>query len=267
LTSPIQRALLSVSDKTGLVAFAQGLATLGIELLSTGGTARTLIDAGLRVTQVADFTGFAEMLDGRVKTLHPKIHAGILYRRDLPDHVAALEKAHFAPIDLVVVNLYPFKQTINTPGATFHDAIENIDIGGPAMVRSAAKNHAHVSVLTNPADYAPVLSEILAQGRVSDKTRLRLAAQAFQHTAAYDAAIGEYLHEHALPQSPQPFPEQLHFQFQQIQSLRYGENPHQQAAFYRDLSPAPGSLANYQQIQGKALSYNNIGCGCGLGMR
>ncbi len=258
MTSPIQRALLSVSDKTGLVAFAQGLATLGIELLSTGGTARTLIDAGLRVTQVADFTGFAEMLDGRVKTLHPKIHAGILYRRDLPDHVAALEKAHFAPIDLVVVNLYPFKQTINTPSATFHDAIENIDIGGPAMVRSAAKNHAHVSVLTNPADYAPVLSEILAQGGVSDKTRLRLAAQAFQHTAAYDAAIGEYLHEHAHPQSPQPFPEQLHFQFQQIQSLRYGENPHQQAAFYRDLSPAPGSLANYQQIQGKALSYNNI---------
>lgn len=257
----IQQALLSVFDKAGLVDFARGLATHGIRLISTGGTAKLLQEAGLTVTEVADHTGFPEMLDGRVKTLHPKVHGGILARRDVPAHMEALKRAGIATIDLVVVNLYPFSATIARPNCALTDAIENIDIGGPAMVRSAAKNYQHVAVVTDPADYAPLLKEMAAaNGAIGAETRFRLARKAFSHTAAYEGAISNYLT--ALDQSGEkrsPFPERLNLQFEIAQRLRYGENPHQHAAFYRDLQPPEGTLANYTQLQGKALSYNNIG--------
>ena len=251
-------ALISVSDKTGILEFAQALHALGIRLLSTGGTAKLLADAGLPVTEVADHTGFPEMLDGRVKTLHPKVHGGLLARRDVPAHMAALEQHGIATIDLLVVNLYPFEATVAKPGCTLEDAIENIDIGGPAMVRSAAKNWKDVGVLTDASQYATALAELKADGKLSDKTKFAFSVAAFNRISQYDGAISDYLSSiqedgvHAL------FPAQSNGRFVKLQDLRYGENPHQQAAFYRDLYPAPGSLVTAKQLQGKELSYNNI---------
>ena len=257
--SVIKTALLSVSDKTGLVEFARGLTNFGVALLSTGGTAKLLRDSGIGVTEVSDHTGFPEMLDGRVKTLHPKIHGGILARRDLPAHADALRGAGITTIDLVVVNLYPFSQAVARADCTLEDAIENIDIGGPAMVRSAAKNHAHVAVVTDPSDYAAILAEMSAAGgAVGETTRFRLAQKAFSHTAAYDGAISNYLTALGSDGARAAFPRRLNLNFELTQALRYGENPHQSAAFYKDLDPAPGSLARYAQLQGKELSYNNI---------
>jgi phosphoribosylaminoimidazolecarboxamide formyltransferase/IMP cyclohydrolase len=255
----IQRALISVSDKTGVLEFAQALAGFGVEILSTGGTAKLLADAGLKVIEVADYTGFPEMLDGRVKTLHPKIHGGILGRRDLPEHVSTMQQHGIGNIDLVCVNLYPFEATIAKPGCTFADAIENIDIGGPAMVRSSAKNHAFVAIVTDAADYTNLVTEMKANaGSLGPVTRRRLAQKAFSHTAAYDGAISNYLTALTDEGDKLAFPNRLNVQFDKVQDMRYGENPHQSAAFYRDLDPAPGSLAAYRQLQGKELSYNNI---------
>ncbi len=255
----IKRALISVSDKAGIVDFASALHRLGVEILSTGGTAKMLSQGGLPVIEVADFTGFPEMLDGRVKTLHPKIHAGILARRDLPEHRAAMEQAGFPEIDLVAVNLYPFSRTVAKPGCSLEEAIENIDIGGPTMVRAAAKNYQHVAVVTDPHDYAPLLAELAAtNGAVSAHTRFSLAKKAFSHTAAYDGAISNYLTGLDSENKPQPFPENLTMQFAKIQDLRYGENPHQRGAFYRDARAVPGSVSGYTQLMGKELSYNNI---------
>ena len=260
-------ALLSVSDKTGILDFARALHALGIKLLSTGGTAKLLLDAGLPVTEVADHTGFPELLDGRVKTLHPKVHGGLLARRDLPGHMAALKTHGIETIDLLVVNLYPFEATVAKPGCTLSDAIENIDIGGPAMVRSAAKNWKDVGVLTDASQYAIVLAELQASSRLTDKTRFALAVAAFNRISQYDGAISNYLASvtfdaDKLPSSYVPeralFAGQSNSQFIKLQDLRYGENSHQQAALYRDLHPAPGSLVTATQLQGKELSYNNI---------
>ncbi|SHF24156.1 phosphoribosylaminoimidazolecarboxamide formyltransferase / IMP cyclohydrolase [Lampropedia hyalina DSM 16112] len=260
-------ALISVSDKTGIVEFAQSLHALGVRLLSTGGTARLLAEKGLPVTEVAEVTQFPEMLDGRVKTLHPKIHGGLLARRDLPSHVAALKEHGIETIDLLVVNLYPFEATVARPGVTLADAIENIDIGGPAMVRSAAKNWKDVGVITDASQYATVLAELQA-GALTAKTRFALSVAAFNRIAQYDAAISNFLSAVELDDSQidsesyaparSAFPGQSNASFIKLQDLRYGENPHQQAAFYRDLYPAPGSLVTAQQLQGKELSYNNI---------
>jgi phosphoribosylaminoimidazolecarboxamide formyltransferase / IMP cyclohydrolase len=258
-------ALISVSDKTGIVDFARALHGQGVQLLSTGGTARLLADAGLPVTEVAEVTGFPEMLDGRVKTLHPRIHGGLLARRDLPAHMAALAEHGIGTIDLLVVNLYPFAQATARADCTLEDAIENIDIGGPAMLRAAAKNWLHVTVLIDPADYAGVLDELRA-GPVSRATRFRLAQKVFAHTAAYDGMITNYLSalapgaEQALSSVParEPFPAVYSLQLTRTQDMRYGENPHQSAAFYREAQVAPGLLAGWTQLQGKALSYNNI---------
>ena len=257
--APIARALLSVSDKTGLSDFARGLAELGIGLLSTGGTARALADAGLAVTEVGDYTGFPEMLDGRVKTLHPKVHAGILARRELDAHRSALATHAIPTIDLVVVNLYPFRETVARPGCTLEDAIENIDIGGPTMVRAAAKNYAHVGVVVDPADYPALLAELREPGRMlSSATRFRLAQKAFSHTAAYDGAISNYLTARDEHGAARDFPERWSWQGAKVEDLRYGENPHQRAAFYRDDPPARGVIAASRQLQGKELSYNNV---------
>ncbi len=257
-------ALISVSDKTGVLELAQGLHALGVRLLSTGGTAKLLQEAGLPVTEVAEHTGFPEMLDGRVKTLHPTIHGGLLARRDVPEHVAALRKHGIDTIDLLVVNLYPFEATVARPGCTLAEAIENIDIGGPAMVRSAAKNWRDVAVLTDAAQYAGVLAELKAGG-VSLKTKFALSVAAFNRVSDYDGAISDYLSAidfDAAGADGAPvsslFPAHSNGRFVKLQDLRYGENPHQQAAFYRDLHPAPGSLVTAQQLQGKELSYNNI---------
>ena len=257
-------ALISVSDKTGVLEFAQALHALGVRLLSTGGTAKLLQGAGLPVTEVAEHTGFPEMLDGRVKTLHPKIHGGLLARRDLPEHVAALLQHGIDTIDLLVVNLYPFEATVAKPGCTLADAIENIDIGGPAMVRSAAKNWRDVAVLTDASQYAGVLAELQA-GAISLKTKFALSVAAFNRVSDYDGAISDYLSAiefdaagaDAVP-ARGLFPAHSNGRFVKLQDLRYGENPHQQAAFYRDLYPAPGSLVTARQLQGKELSYNNI---------
>ena len=251
-------ALISVSDKTGILEFAQTLHALGIQLLSTGGTAKLLADAGLPVTEVADHTGFPEMLDGRVKTLHPKVHGGLLARRDVPDHMAALQEHGIATIDLLVVNLYPFEATVAKPGCTLEDAIENIDIGGPAMVRSAAKNWKDVGVLTDASQYAQVLAELTADGKLADATKFSLAVAAFNRISQYDGAISDYLSSIQPDGSHSLFSGQANGRFIKVQDLRYGENSHQQAALYRDLHPAPGSLVTAQQLQGKALSYNNI---------
>jgi len=256
----ITQALISVSDKSGVLEFATSLSQLGVKLLSTGGTAKLLTDNGIPCTEVADYTGFPEILDGRVKTLQPKVHAGILARRDLPEHVATLEEHGIPTIDLVVVNLYPFAATIAKPGCTLEDAIENIDIGGPTMVRSAAKNHAHVAIVTDPADYADVLAEMQTSAcAISDATRFDLAKKAFSHTAAYDSMISNYLTTIASDGVKSAFPEQINFNFAKVQEMRYGENPHQNAAFYRDLSLVAGGISDYTQLQGKELSYNNIG--------
>ena len=260
-------ALLSVSDKTGIVDFAKALHTLGIKLLSTGGTAQLLAKEGLPVTEVAEVTQFPEMLDGRVKTLHPKVHGGLLARRELPAHMAALKEHGIDTIDLLVVNLYPFEATVAKAGCTLADAIENIDIGGPAMVRSAAKNWADVGVITAADQYDAVLAELKANGKLSDKLRFALSVAAFNRIAQYDGAISDYLssvtfEEDKLSETYVPtrsqFPGQSNGAFIKVQDLRYGENSHQQAALYRDLHPAPGSLVTGVQLQGKELSYNNI---------
>ncbi len=253
-----RQALISVSDKTGVVELARGLVRLGFGILSTGGTARLLAEAAVPVTEVGEYTGFPEMLDGRVKTLHPKVHAGILARRDLPVHMAALRKAGIPGIDLVVVNLYPFAQAVSRPGCSLDEALENIDIGGPTMVRAAAKNHRHVAVVTDPRDYGPVLAELEEAGTLGHATRFRLARKAFSHTAAYDGAIGNYLTAIDADGQRGEFPDQIHFSFTKVQDLRYGENPHQKAAFYAEREPVPGALSGYSQLQGKELSYNNL---------
>ena len=255
----IKRALISVSDKDGILEFARTLAGFGVEILSTGGTAKLFRDNNVPVVEVSDYTAFPEMLDGRVKTLHPKVHGGILGRRDLPEHVAAMKGASIPPIDMVVVNLYPFEATVAKPGCTLEEAIENIDIGGPAMVRSAAKNWNDVAVLTSAAQYADVVAEMQStSGAVSRATRFALSVAAFNRISNYDGAISDYLSSFNADGSRNPFPAQINGHFVKLQDLRYGENPHQQAAFYRDLSPAPGSLVTAQQLQGKELSYNNI---------
>jgi phosphoribosylaminoimidazolecarboxamide formyltransferase/IMP cyclohydrolase len=256
--SSVKRALVSVSDKTGLVELGRCLSRYGCEILSTGGTAKSLRDAGIAVTEVADYTGFPEMLDGRVKTLHPRIHGGILARRELPAHAQAMREHDIPGIDLVVVNLYPFARTV-AQGASLEDAIENIDIGGPAMVRSAAKNYKDVAVVTDPADYPAIIEELESSaGAIGAKLRFALAKKAFSHTAAYDSAISNYLTALDDQDRPGVFPQRLNLNFERVQTLRYGENPHQNAAFYRDLMPLPGGLASYRQVQGKELSYNNI---------
>ncbi len=256
------RALISVSDKTGVVGLARNLAALGVALVSTGGTAKLLADAGLAVTEVAEMTGFPEMLDGRVKTLHPRVHGGLLARRDRPEHMAALQAHAIDTIDLLVVNLYPFEATVVKPDCSLEVAIENIDIGGPAMVRSAAKNWKDVAVLTDASQYAGVVAEMQAQGQVSLKTKFALSVAAFNRISNYDAAISDYLSSLQDGElgvvKRTAFPAQSNGRFVKLQDLRYGENPHQQAAFYRDLHPAPGSLVTAVQLQGKELSYNNI---------
>ena len=264
----IKQALISVSDKTGVLEFAQGLAAQGVKLLSTGGTAKMLRDAGLAVTEIGDYTGFPEMLDGRVKTLHPKVHGGILARRDLPEHLATIEAHGIPMIDLVCVNLYPFAATIAKSGVTLEDAIENIDIGGPAMVRSSAKNYNGVAIVTDPEDYAPLLAEMKSNGGALQlATRFGLAKKAFTHTARYDSMIANWLTGldegvEAKPADAAPvpaiFPAKLQLAFDRTEILRYGENSHQSAAFYREPNPVAGSIAAYTQLQGKELSYNNI---------
>ncbi len=248
------RAFFSVSDKAGVVELARGLSELGWELVSTGGTQRALEDAGLSVMNVSEVTEFPECLDGRVKTLHPNVHAGILAMRDNKEHMARLEELDITPIDLICVNLYPFKQTIAKPDCTFEDAIENIDIGGPSMLRAAAKNYRDVLALVDPQDYAEAL-EAVKSGNVPDALRLKLCAKVFEHTAAYDALIASYL----APKADRPdFPDKLTLTYEKAQDMRYGENPHQQAAFYREIGARPGTLAEAEQLQGKELSFNNI---------
>lgn len=252
----VKRALISVSDKTGIVEFAQGLAELRIEILSSGGTAKLLTEKGLKVKEVSDYTGFPEMMNGRVKTLHPKVHGGILGRRGVDDDVMIQHK--ILPIDLVVVNLYPFEQTIAKPGCDLATAIENIDIGGPTLLRSAAKNHESVTVVVDNRDYALVLNELNKnQRKVSDKLRFSLAAKAFEHTARYDGAIANYLGQQ-IQDNNKIFPRTYNFQVKKAQDMRYGENPHQKAAFYVEHQPREASVATSKQIQGKELSFNNI---------
>ena len=256
------RALISVSDKTGVLGLAHALHALGVALLSTGGTAKLLEGAGLPVTEVAAHTGFPEVLDGRVKTLHPTIHGGLLARRDLPAHMDALRAHGIATIDLLIVNLYPFEDTVAKDGCTLDEAIENIDIGGPAMVRSAAKNWRDVAVLTDASQYAPVLTELQATGAVSAALKFDLAVAAFNRISNYDAAISDYLSslrpDGAGGHKRTAYASQANLRFIKLQDLRYGENPHQSAAYYRELNPAPGSLVTARQLQGKELSYNNI---------
>ncbi|HTP39942.1 MAG TPA: bifunctional phosphoribosylaminoimidazolecarboxamide formyltransferase/IMP cyclohydrolase [Steroidobacteraceae bacterium] len=250
----VRRALLSVSDKTGIVDLARALAARGIELLSTGGTAKLLVNAGLAVREVSDYTGFPEIMDGRVKTLHPRVHGGLLGRRGTDEAVMA--EHGILPIDLLVINLYPFAATIAKPDCTYAEAVENIDVGGPAMLRGAAKNHADVTVLVDPADYAGVLAELDATGDTSIDTRSRLAAKTFAHTAAYDTLVASYLAGQQLPADR--FPDPLDLSFAKIQDLRYGENPHQRAAFYRLPGVREAGVGTAQVLQGKELSYNNI---------
>ena len=263
MTSPppsppvVRRALISVSDKTGVVEFARELHTRGVEILSTGGTFKLLTEHGIPVIQVSDYTGFPEMMDGRIKTLHPKVHGGILGRRDVKSHMQSMEKHGIHPIDLVAINLYPFEATIARQDCSLSDAIENIDIGGPAMVRSAAKNFNDVTVVVNFSDYPTVLREMESNaGFVSRKTRMRLSRDAFSHTARYDSLISSYLSDNL--EDKEDFAPIFHLPFEKIQVLRYGENPHQAAAFYRDPVAGSQGIASVQQIQGKELSFNNI---------
>ena len=252
----IRRALISVSDKNGLVDFSRSLADLGVELVSTGGTARQLGDAGISTREVGELTGFPEMMDGRVKTLHPVIHGGILGRRGLDD--ATMDEHNINPIDLVVVNLYPFQQVSARPDCDLPTAIENIDIGGPTMLRAAAKNHRDVVVVVNSSDYSVILDQIRNQGGVDQRTRFELAVKVFEHTARYDGAIANYLGATDMSGERLPFAQTINLQFRKAQTLRYGENPHQKAAFYTEDSPVPGSISDAKQLQGKELSYNNI---------
>ena len=266
---PIRRALISVSDKTGIVEFAQALANRGVDILSTGGTARLLAEQGIKVTEVSDYTGFPEMMDGRVKTLHPKVHGGVLGRRGQDDEV--MSQHGIDPIDMVVVNLYPFAQTVAKAGCTLEDAVENIDIGGPTMVRSAAKNHKDVTIVVNAHDYGRVLAELEANnGSLAHATRFDLAITAFEHTAAYDGIIANYFGtmvpsygdnkegDEPSPENKSKFPRTFNQQFEKKQDMRYGENSHQAAAFYVEKNPEEASVSTARQIQGKALSYNNI---------
>jgi phosphoribosylaminoimidazolecarboxamide formyltransferase / IMP cyclohydrolase len=250
------RALISVSDKAGIVDFARRLRDIGVEILSTGGTARLLRQHDIAAIEVSDYTGHAEIMDGRVKTLHPKIHGGILGRRGIDD--AVMKDMDIAPIDLVVVNLYPFEQTVAKLDCGLQEAVENIDIGGSTLLRAAAKNYTSVAVLTDPAQYKPVLYEIEREGAISATVRFRLAVEAFNHVANYDAAISDYLSALKANGTRMQFPAQSNGRFVKLMDLRYGENPHQQAALYRDLHPAPGTLVTFRQLQGKKLSYNNI---------
>ena len=251
----LKRALISVSDKTGLLDFAHGLAELGVELVSTGGTAKGLAEAGLTILNISDITHFPEMLDGRVKTLHPAVHGALLADRSKPEHMKTIAQHDITPIDLVVVNLYPFAETIAKPGVTREEAVENIDIGGPSMIRSAAKNHASVAVVVSPSDYSAILAELQKNdGALSQETRTRLAVQAYAHTAAYDATITNYL---AAQEEGQGFPSLLTLAFTKVQDLRYGENPHQRAAFYREPA-ATGGIASASKLHGKEMSFNNI---------
>ncbi|EKM16272.1 phosphoribosylaminoimidazolecarboxamide formyltransferase/IMP cyclohydrolase [Vibrio harveyi] len=266
---PIRRALISVSDKTGIVEFAQALAERGVDILSTGGTARLLAEQGIAVTEVSDYTGFPEMMDGRVKTLHPKVHGGVLGRRGQDDDV--MEKHGINPIDMVVVNLYPFAETVAKEGCTLADAVENIDIGGPTMVRSAAKNHKDVTIVVNAGDYQRVIAEMDANDKsLTLDTRFDLAIAAFEHTAAYDGMIANYFGtmvpsygenkegDEPSPENKSKFPRTFNQQFEKKQDMRYGENSHQAAAFYVEATPQEASVSTARQIQGKALSYNNI---------
>ncbi len=253
---PVKRALISVSDKSGIVEFAGALREAGIELLSTGGTYRLLKDNGLDVTEVSDYTGFPEMMDGRVKTLHPKVHGGILARRGQDDSVMA--EHGIDAIDMVVVNLYPFEATVAKPDCTLADAIENIDIGGPTMVRAAAKNHRFVNIVVNASDYGSIVEEMRANnGATTYATRFDLAIKAYEHTAAYDGAIANHFGR-LVPGGSDHFPRTFNTQFNKVQEMRYGENPHQQAAFYTEANPAEVGIATASQLQGKELSYNNV---------
>ncbi len=251
----VKRALISVSDKSGLVEFARRLAALGVEIVSTGGTAKTLREAGVPVTYISNVTGFPEILDGRVKTLHPKVHGGILALRT-EEHLSQLKEHNITPIDLVVVNLYPFRQTVAKPDVTLAEAIENIDIGGPTMVRAAAKNHAYVGIVVNPARYEQVIAALEQEGELSDALRLELAREAFAHTAGYDTAIADYLA--GVTGNTGEFAAQFNISLEKAQDLRYGENPHQKAAFYKDPTVTGACIANAVQLHGKELSYNNI---------
>ena len=252
----IKRALISVSDKTGVIEMAKGLEALGAEILSTGGTAKALRDAGLKVTDVATYTGSPEILDGRVKTLHPKIHGGLLGRRTLPAHVEQMDQHGIGPIDVVVVNLYPFEATIAKPNCHFEDAIENIDIGGPSMLRSAAKNHEDVLVVVDPADYSRVL-DAMKTDTATPALRRELAMKVFQHTSRYDGLIAGYLEKH-VRSGEVKFPKVLSLQFELAETLRYGENPHQQGAFYRELDCKEPAVSRGKILHGKAMSYNNF---------
>ena len=255
----IQRALISVSDKTGVVEFARYLASRNVKILSTGGTAKLLAENGIKVVEVGDYTGFPEMMDGRVKTLHPRVHGGILARRDLAHHLDAMKQHDIPAIDMVVVNLYPFAATIAKIDVTLEDAIENIDIGGPAMVRASAKNYPFVAIVTESGDYQKLMVEMKAQdGALSHDTRFALAKKAFAHTAEYDGMISTWLSSLDQDNNRRLFPDQLHLTFSKAQDMRYGENPHQDAAFYVEKHPAAGTLAHFHQLQGKELSYNNI---------
>jgi phosphoribosylaminoimidazolecarboxamide formyltransferase/IMP cyclohydrolase len=254
----VTRALISVSNKDGILEFAREISKLGIEILSTGGTAKMLRDAGVRVKDVSEFTGFPEMLDGRVKTLHPKVHGGLLGIRSNPEHVKQMKQHGIEPIDLVVVNLYPFEQTVAKPGVSFEEAIENIDIGGPTMLRSAAKNHRDVAVVVSPRDYGRVLEEIRKTGEVSAKTRFELCRTVFLHTARYDSAISAWLDNQVPAEEKTRFPNILTLQFEKVQNLRYGENPHQEAAFYREFGRKEPSVSTAKQLHGKEMSFNNF---------
>ena len=256
---PIQRALISVSDKTGVVEFAKFLAACNVKILSTGGTAKLLAENGVKVVEVGDYTGYPEMMDGRVKTLHPRVHGGILARRDLAHHAEAMKKHDIPAIDMVVVNLYPFAATIAKPDVTLEDAVENIDIGGPAMVRASAKNYPFVAIVTDTGDYKKLMDEMKSHdGALRHDTRFALAKKAFAHTAEYDGMISTYLSSLDKDDNRRTFPDKLHLTFTKAQDMRYGENPHQDAAFYVEKHPAAGTLAHYKQLQGKELSYNNI---------
>lgn len=249
-----RRAFLSVSDKTGLIPFAEGLVECGFELVSTGGTEKALKQAGVPVTNVSEITGFPECLDGRVKTLHPMVHAGILAMRDNPAHMDQIHALGVVPIDVVCVNLYPFKQTMLKPGVTFEECIENIDIGGPSMLRAAAKNHKDVAVVVDAADYQTVLNELKESGEVCYQTKLALCLKVFEHTAAYDAMIADYLRR----QTKAGLPDQFTMKYEKVQDMRYGENPHQKATFFKEVDASPATLPMAKQLNGKELSYNNI---------
>lgn len=251
----IKRALISVSDKTGIVEFARELDKLGVEIVSTGGTYKTLSEAGIKVVNISDVTGFPECLDGRVKTLHPNIHAGILAIRNNPQHMNRLEELKIQPIDIVVINLYPFKQTIQKEGVELEEAIENIDIGGPTMIRAAAKNYQDVSVVVDPQDYKTVLEELSVKGDVSKQTKFKLAWKVFKHTSSYDTLIATYLREKA---GGEQFPPEFTVTYEKVQDMRYGENPHQKAVFYKDVGSNAGTLSSAKQLHGKELSFNNI---------